>query len=373
MATLVDETPAYKRTCFYLLSTGLIILLLYVGQGILVPLFFSILLASLLLPLNRFFERKGFHRVLAIMISLLLTIIVSGGIIYFLVDQISGFFEDLPTINARLDELFSIFQKWIRETFNVTIRKQNQYWNDTLLKMRESGTSLIGTTVVTLTEALSYLFLLPIYTFLILYYRDMIKKFLVDLFKNSKESHIRDILISSQAVSQSYILGLMIEMALVFALNATGFLILGIKYAIFLALVAALLNLIPYIGMLIANVFCMAVTLISCEIVSFSDVFWVGVVLAVVQFIDNNFLMPLVVGSKVRINALVTIVGVLAGGALCGVPGMFLSIPGLAVLKVIFDRVEEMKPFGLLLGDERPAPIVKRIRVKKVVADVEKT
>ncbi|CAN5249156.1 AI-2E family transporter [soil metagenome] len=373
MATLADETPAYKKICFYLLTTGLIILLLFVGQGILVPLFLSILIASLLLPINKYLERKGLHRVIAIMTSLLLTIIILVAIIYLLVDQISGFFEDLPTIDARLDELSSTFQKWIRSTFNITIRKQNQYWNDTLLKMRESGAGMVGATVVTLTQALSYIVLLPIYTFLILFYRDTIKAFLTGVFKNSKESQVRDILSESQSVTQSYILGLTIEMAIVFALNATGFLILGIKYAVFLALVAALLNLIPYIGMLIANIFCMVVTLISLEVMSYSDVLWVGVILAVVQFIDNNFLMPLIVGSKVRINALVTIVGVLVGGALCGVPGMFLSIPGLAVLKVIFDRIEGMKPFGLLLGDERPAPIVKRIRVKKIVADAEKT
>jgi predicted PurR-regulated permease PerM len=139
-------------------------------------------------------------------------------------------------------------------------------------------------------------------------------------------------------------------MSIVFALNSIGFLILGIKYAIFLALVAALLNLIPYIGMLIANLFCMLITLVSSE--NISDVIWVAVVLAAVQFVDNNFLMPLIVGNKVRINALVTIVGVVIGGALCGVSGMFLAIPGLAVMKVVFDRVEGLKPWGMLLGDE---------------------
>jgi predicted PurR-regulated permease PerM len=95
------------------------------------------------------------------------------------------------------------------------------------------------------------------------------------------------------------------------------------------------------------------------------DVLWVGIILAAVQFIDNNFLMPMIVGSKVRINALVTIVGVLVGGALCGVPGMFLSIPGLAVLKVIFDRVNGLKPFGMLLGDDVPVEKTKRVRAKK--------
>ena len=59
----------------------------------------------------------------------------------------------------------------------------------------------------------------------------------------------------------------------------------------------------------------------------------------------------MIVGSKVKINPLVTLLGVLSGGAICGIPGMFLSIPGMAVLKVIFDRVEGLKPFGMMMGD----------------------
>jgi len=112
------------------------------------------------------------------------------------------------------------------------------------------------------------------------------------------------------------------------------------------------LNLVPYVGMLVANIFCMVITLVSSE--EPKTVIWVGLVLAVVQIIDNNFTMPWIVGNKVRINALVTIIGVLVGGALCGVPGMFLAIPGLAVLKVIFDAVPRLQPWGVLLGDEIP-------------------
>src|SRR5690606_39004056 len=106
------------------------------------------------------------------------------------------------------------------------------------------------------------------------------------------------------------------------------------------------------------------VTLVSSE--NLGDVLWVGVVLALVQLIDNNFLMPFIVGSKVRINALATLLGVLVGGALCGIPGMFLAIPGIAVLKVIFDRVDGLKPYGILVGDNVTAPTrsFRRLRMK---------
>ena len=354
MSIVVDPTPFYKKLCFNLLSIGLLTLLLYVGQDILVPFFFAILLASMLLPVITFLERKGIHHVVAISVALSVSMILIGFIFYFLITQIVNFLDDLPAIQERLENLSSVIQKWVRETFSVTIRKQNQYINESALKMKGSGVDILQQTFVTVTQVLSYMVLLPLYTFLILYYRNMIKKFLADVFKGSSAEEVREILQESQAVSHSFIAGLMIEMTIVFALNAAGFLILGIKYALFLALVAALLNLLPYVGMLIANILCMVITLISSEVLQMGDVVWVGIILGIVQFIDNNFLMPLVVGSKVRINSLATVLGVLVGGALCGVPGMFLSIPGLALLKVIFDRAETLKPFGMLLGDDSP-------------------
>jgi len=183
-----------------------------------------------------------------------------------------------------------------------------------------------------------------------LYYRDMIKKFFAGLFKDEHEAKVMEVLRESRSIVQGYMIGLIIEMGIVAAINSVGFIILGIRYAIFLGLLAAILNMIPYIGMLIASVFCMLITLTnSTEI---ADILGVLGILIVVQFIDNNIIMPIVVSSKVKINALITILGVLVGGALAGVSGMFLSIPAIAILKVIFDRVDDLKPWGMLLGDE---------------------
>lgn len=193
-----------------------------------------------------------------------------------------------------------------------------------------------------------------------LYHKDQIRRFLIVVFNVQNGEKVRHILQESRVVSHQYIVGLLIEMVIVFALNSAGFLILGIRYAWFLAAAAALLNLIPYLGMLAANIISMIITFVYSE--NIYDVFWVAAILAAVQFIDNNFLMPWIVGFKVKINALVTLLAVLSGGVIWGVAGMFLSIPALAVLKVIFDRVEGLKPYGLLLGDESKAIPVRGIK-----------
>jgi predicted PurR-regulated permease PerM len=342
--------PFYKRVSLNVLTLSLLGVILYLGQGILVPLFFSILLATLILPVTNFLERHRFPKVLAIMLCILVSLLIIAGIIYLISHQVSSFLEDFESIKERISQLLKSLQVWINKTFKIATAKQNQIIKDTAENMKDSGPGVVGKTVGTITEVLSYVVFLPVYTFLILFYKDLIKKFLTSVFQKGNPEKVSEILYESRIIGQYYILGLIFDMGIVFTLNAIGFLILGIQYAIFLALVAALLNLIPYIGMLIANVFAMLITLVSSE--NITDVVWVAAILAVVQFIDNNFLMPLIVGNKVRINALVTIVGVVTGGTLCGVAGMFLAIPAIAVLKVIFDRIESLKPWGMLLGDD---------------------
>ena len=345
------ETPFHQRLSFNLISLALIVTGLYIGKDLILPLLFSILLANLLLPITNYLQRRKFNKTFSIIIPLLFAIIVAGGLLYFLSSQIIKFMDDVPDLQKRFNEVSRSFQVWFREGTSITIRKQNQYLHDTVGDLKDKAPVLMKMTVTSLTGILSYVVLMPLYTFLILYYRSTIKSFLISVFKDAAEQNVKEVLTESTTIAQKYLTGLLIETSLVFALNMIGFLSVGIKYAVFLALLAALLNLIPYVGMLVANVLCMMITLVSSDVMS--NVLWVGVILALVQFLDNNFGMPLIVGNKVRINALVTILGVLVGGALCGIPGMFLAIPGLAVLKVIFDKVPELKPWGLLLGDNQ--------------------
>lgn len=84
--------------------------------------------------------------------------------------------------------------------------------------------------------------------------------------------------------------------------------------------------------------------------------------------------MPKIVGSQIRINPLVIILGVILGEMIWGIPGMFLSVSYLAMAKIIFDRVEGLKPWGVLLGDDEPTPKIKlklRRSKKKLTPKVE--
>lgn len=343
------QNPFYKKLSAVLISIALLCVAIIYGQNIILPILFAILLANLLLPVTQFLSRKKFYKILTIILPLLATIIVGAGILYLLSSQIFKFVDDMPALKERFNQIVHDLQLWFKKGTSITITKQNQYFKDKVDDLKEVAPGFMGSTMSSITNLFSYFFLIPIYTFLILFYRSKIKVFLIDVFKTDSEDNVKDILTESTSIAQKYMTGLLIETSLVFTLNVIGFLILGIKYAVFLALLAALLNLIPYVGMLVANILCMLITLVSSADVN--NAIGVGIVLALVQFLDNNFGMPLIVGNKVRINALVTIIGVLVGGALCGIPGMFLAIPALAFIKVICDKVTDLQPWGKLLGD----------------------
>lgn len=347
----IDKTQSFLiklfLVLFCLLAIGFII---WIGQDIIVPIAFATLLAILLLPFNNFLEKK-MSRVWAISFSLSISLIVLIAVIYFFSLHVAGFVDDLPKIKSRLNHHLSTVQTWAYNQFHLTRTEQKQYIDQATSQIQgKSGSGFLGQTLITITNSIIFIILLPIYTFLILYYRNMIRKFLVSIFADHHREHVIAVIRESKLIVQGYMAGLLIEMGIITLINYAGFLIIGIKYAFFLALFSAILNMIPYIGMLIASIVCMLVTLTTST--SISDILWVVVVLTVVQLFDNNVIMPKIVSSRVKINALITIFGVLAGGAMAGVSGMFLSIPAIAIIKVIFDRIEPLKPWGEILGDD---------------------
>lgn len=347
---MTTNQPFYFRFTMILLMLALIGMFIYLGSDLVVPFSLATLIAILLMPLCNFLQRKGLSRLFAVILSLLVAVLFIGGVLYFLSSQIASFFNDFDAIKKGINVHLGTLQGWIKQRWGFSFRQQENMINDFIASMKSSGQGAIGSTFSSLMDILVLVTLLPIYTFLLLYYRQLIKQFLIDVFSNAPKQTVATILNESRSVIFSYMVGLLTELVIVATINSVGFLILGIKYAVFLAVFASVLNILPYIGMLIASIFCMVITLTTSK--DLADPIWVLVVLLVVQFIDNNIIMPRVVGAKVRLNALMTIVGVVVGGMLCGISGMFLSIPAIAILKIIFDRIESLRPWGRLLGDE---------------------
>jgi predicted PurR-regulated permease PerM len=286
--------------------------------------------------------------VLAVLIALLLAIAFTLAVFFFLGRQIMQFSDDVPRIKHNLFIHLHHIQQWVKEKLHVSYTKQQDYIEDTV----NAGNMLDSSAIDTFTGTLLNLVLIPIYTFLILLYRTLFFHFFIKLIPPRNHEVLRDILFEIKTVVRSYIVGLLFELIIVAVLTAVGLWIIGVDYFIFLGLMTAILNLIPYIGILVAGTICIVVALAGST--EAGAVIGVIVVNIIVQFIDNNILVPKIIGSKISINALVSIVAVVIGGALAGIAGMFLALPLIAILKVIFDRIESLKPWGYVLGDHMP-------------------
>ena len=347
MADTETSYPIYIKIPAILAGLVLTVYILFVLGDILVPLGFAALIAVLLNPLYTRIEKRV-PKVPAILLTLLIAILVIAGLFYFLSTQISVFLDSLPQIKQKLGALLVEAEKWAKMKFGMDLKKQIA-----ALQGGINGGSVLSSTVAPVLGLISVVLLIPTYVFLMLFYKPLILDFIFHIFSEKHSLRVAEILAETKAAIQSFMQGLMIEMVIVSAMNATALLIIGVPSAIVIGVIGGILNMVPYIGGLIAIALPVLMVTITRE--GFSGQLAVIIAYLVIQFIDNNILVPRIVSSKVQINALISIVVVLLGGALWGVSGMFLAIPLIGVLKIIFDRVDDMKPWGMLLGTEVPA------------------
>ncbi|RZM30232.1 MAG: AI-2E family transporter [Pedobacter sp.] len=358
------EYPFYIKAPVIMLGLVIATFILSTLRDILVPLAFSTLIAILLNPMVVMLERRKIPKIIAIIIAMLIALGFVSALAYFLSSQIAHFFDNVDAMKQKLAELFVIVEHWLEQTFGIAANKQAQ-----MVKQATNGsTAMIGQTVSGALGMLGIFFLLPVYTFLIMLYKTLILNFLYEVFSEENKEKVGEILSETKTAIQSYIIGLLVETGIVAVMNSCALLALGVPNAILIGVIGAILNLLPYIGGIVAIALPVLMATLTSD--GFTTQLLIIAAYAFIQFVDNNILVPRIVSSKVQINALISIVIVLLGGTLWGIPGMFLSIPFIAVLKIVFDRIEGLKPWGKLLGDNIPTEHmgqIKRFRRKKVV------
>jgi predicted PurR-regulated permease PerM len=333
---------------------------MYIGKSIIVPIVFAVILAIVLHPVVNFFTRLKINRVVAITLTLLLTFLLLFGLVDIFISQANRFSESWPLLVDRFNTIINQSITSLSGNLEINPQKIHSWIAKTQGELINSSTAAIGQTLVILGNGLVVLFLLPVYIFLILFYQPLLVEFIHKCFKEEHKSQVTEIVSQVKSVVQRYLVGLIIEAVIVAVLDTAALLILGIDYALILGIIGALLNVIPYIGGLVAVALPMIIALVTKS----SPWYMVYIMAAYyfIQLIDNNFIVPYIVASKVKINALFSIIVVLTGNAMWGISGMFLSIPLLAIIKLICDHIEPLKPLGFLLGDTMP-PLIK---IKKI-------
>jgi len=347
------KLPFYVKAIILFIGLFALLTVLYIAKSIIVPLVFATIFAIVLHPVVNFIVRRKINRVIAIVITLLLAlsvIVAFGGLLF---SQASRFSESWPVLVDKFTLILNDSITWAAGYFDINPQKIHEWIVKTKTELINTSSAAIGHTLVVVGNGLVILFLVPVYIFMILFYQPLLLEFIRRLFGENHQSKVSELITKTKNVIQRYLVGLVIEAIMVAIMNSVGLLILGIDYAILLGIIGALLNVIPYIGGIVAVALPMMIA-----VATKSTAWYALYVLAVyyfIQLIDNNFIVPKIVASKVKINALFSIIVVLAGNALWGIPGMFLSIPLLAIVKLIFDNIEPLKPWGFLLGDTMPS------------------
>ena len=358
------QIPFYARLALILICLIGLGYLAMLGENILAPLILGLLFAILLLPLADFLERKlHLPRVATSIISVVLMVVVVASVMYFIGSQLSFLIKEWPQLQGQLQLTITNLQHWIDHTFHIRISKQISYISSFTSKVIAASSTMIGAALLSFSSLLFFFIFTLLYTFFLLFHRKRLVEFLIASFDKKHSEVVLAVINQIQYMIKKYIIGLFIEMVVVALISGLLFWIIGSKFVLLLALITGIFNVIPYIGIFTALLLSTLITFATATPIM---ALLMALSVLAVHLLDSNILMPVILGSKVRINALVIIIGVIVGEMLWGIAGMFVAIPIIAIMKIICDNVESLYPWAILLGDEETVPKVKKTILSRI-------
>jgi predicted PurR-regulated permease PerM len=343
-----NTLPFSVKYCVILLGLILTFYVLVIGQSIFNPLLAAFIVALQVKPLCYHMEKMKIPRLISTILSLVLILALLGGLSFFFSLQIAEITSDINSVIDSFDAVFDELQQWASTQFGIAPPDQIIYLKNAIATLLKNSTAFYKKMLSTTAGFFSAFFLFVIALFFFIYYRSFFVSLLYQIVRAKNHSFVKKILDNVEHVVRQYAGGLFLVILIIATLNTLGLLMLGVKHAIFFGCFAALLIIIPYLGITIGAL------LPTIYALATMDSLWypLGVValFVSVQFLEGSFITPNIVGTRVSINPFVIIVGIFASGMLFGMMGVILIIPVLAIIKVISDQIDMLKPLGYLLG-----------------------
>jgi predicted PurR-regulated permease PerM len=357
------------RTAGILLILVLAVIILKFGKPFLVPLAFGGILAMLLLPVCSWLQRKGVNKAVATVLSILLLVGFFAGVIAFLGWQISDLAEDAGKVKQQATEKYQQIQQYISEQLGVSPEKQKEMMKE---QQKSSGgkSGLVSGFISGLGGMMTNGLLVLVYIFLFLYFREHLQRFVIRLVPHQEKDEAVKVVDNIQQVAQNYLSGLSQMIVGLWIMYGIAFTIIGVKHALFFAVLCGMLEIIPFVGNLVGNL--LTIVMAVSQGGDTNMIIGILATYGLIQFIQSYILEPLVVGAEVNINPLFTIVGLVAGELVWGIPGMVLAIPLIGMTKIIFDHIEPLKPFGELIGEEKRKPNKLKKKTTEIVEKFKK-
>lgn len=347
----IAQVPSYMKAVYISLLIIIIIFFMIMAKAILVPLLVSGYIAMLMTSFCNRLERWKIPRSLSAFIALLVIILLATGLIFFIVSQLQSFTNDVETNMEESLNNFAIKINTSVENFiGYDIGMGNGFQIKKVMALIQSENTNISQLLFTTIGTLSNIILLPVFIFFLLIYRDHLAVFVTKVFDKQRNKVLMEHMVSMRKIVHAYIVGAGKVMIILGIVNTAVLFALGIKHAIFFGMIAGLLNIIPYVGPFMGALMPFAYALITKDSLFYP--FAVIVAFTLIQFMESSFLTPKITGANVNLNAFVTFLGLLIGGAIWGVVGMVLIIPTIAILKKLFELSPDTEPYAYLFGEE---------------------
>jgi predicted PurR-regulated permease PerM len=345
------KVPNYIKTVFIALLIIIIVFFMIVAKPILIPLLISGYIAMLLTSSCNWLERHKIPRSISAAICLIVFITVIGGILFVIYVQLRGFMHDLGgDVTTKLNSFVIEINRYCKESFGFDLGMPNGFEMKKAVDIVKPEDGTATQLLVKMMGTISDIILLPVFIFFLLIYRDHLAVFVTKVFSKQDDNFLLRKLTSIRKIVHSYIVGASKVMGILAIVNTAVLFALGIKHAIFFGVVAGMLNIVPYLGPSLGVIMPFFFALMTKDSLFYPIA--VAVSFIFIQLLEGAFLTPKITGGNVNLNALVTFLGLLIGGAIWGILGMILIIPTIAIMKKLFELSPDTQPYAYLFGEE---------------------
>lgn len=340
--------PRYAKYFYILASTILTIYVIILARPIINPMLLAFFIAVLLKPVSSYLEKIYFPRLLSSLITTALFLVIIFSLTASFLYQMTNITTALPSYDFVLSEFMQKSQKWMAYTLGISSYDFINFLKQSLSAFLRSGTQYFSSIVSGTANFFTNFFLFVISLFFFLYYRNFFIAFIFKIFSRLRNQKVAATLQKINQTILQYIVGIFIIMLIIAILNSLGLYLLGVDYAVFFGVLAAVLTIIPYLGIVIGSLLPTLYVLITTG--SFWLALSVVLLFAVIQLLEGNLITPNIVGSRVNINPFIAILALLFGGMLLGATGIILAIPIVGIFKIICDEITSLQPIGFLIG-----------------------
>ncbi len=344
-----NKNPLYLKFTYVLLLIILFFYAIIQAKDFLYPIVLGVLFGYLVYPIANFFEKKGLPRIPASLIGIAFFVFIVGFALVSIYNQAGNLLDNLPLYKQKALSNIDAMETFIEQEFGLADLRLTDFLRTRVKHLFEVGNVAMNSLFSNITGTLFRLAILPIYMFLFLYYRTKLAYFIMKMVVKENRPIAVDVLNRFASVVPRYMGGVSTVVVILMILNSVGLYYIGFEHPLIFGVVSGLFAFIPYFGILIGGIFPVGFALLTGDTPFFAV--QVTIFFLIVNSLENNILTPNIVGSSLRLNPMMIILGIVGAGMVWGIPGMFSIVPLMAMFNIMAEAAPKLHAYSFLLGE----------------------